>query len=85
MRESNKRQQKRVPMVLQTIEAVIDESGHIHWLEKVSLKGSRRVLITLLEDDESQEEVLEAAESALAEDWLKEEEDEAWDHLKKEV
>jgi len=71
--------------VLQTVEAVIDEQGHIKWLEKVSIKGSRRVLITLLDEDESQDEVLYAAESALKEDWLTEEEDEAWEPLKKEV
>jgi hypothetical protein len=71
--------------VFQTVEALIDEQGHIQWLEKVSIKGSRRVLITLLDDDESQEEVLVAAESALKDDWLKDEEDTAWEHLKKEV
>lgn len=71
--------------MLQTVEALIDEQGHIQWLEKVSIKGYRRVLITLLDDDESQEEVLVAAESALKDDWLKDEEEEAWEHLKKEV
>ncbi|NWO04546.1 MAG: hypothetical protein HLX50_02225 [Alteromonadaceae bacterium] len=71
--------------MLQTVEAVIDEHGHIQWLEKVAIKGSRRVLITLLESDESQSELLNAAESALAEEWLNPEEEEAWKHLKKEV
>jgi len=71
--------------VLHTVEAVIDEKGRVEWLEKVSIKGSRRVLITLLDEDESQDEVLVAAESALAKDWLKDEEEEAWEHLKKEV
>ncbi len=63
---------------------VIDESGHIQWLEQVSIKGKQRVLITLLED-ESQEEALQGAESALQEDWLNEEEDKAWEHLQKEA
>ncbi len=71
--------------MLQTIEAVIDEQGHIKWLEQVSLKGTRRVLITLLDEDESQDEMLYVAESGLKDDWLREEEDEAWEHLKKEV
>ncbi|MFC4260114.1 hypothetical protein ACFOZ5_13905 [Marinobacter lacisalsi] len=70
--------------MLNTVEAVIDESGHIQWLEKVSIKGKRRVLITLL-DDESQEEALQAAESALQEDWLNEDENRAWEHLQKEA
>ncbi|SFR77313.1 hypothetical protein SAMN05216203_2940 [Marinobacter daqiaonensis] len=70
--------------MLNTVEAVIDESGRIQWLEKVSIKGRRRVLITLL-DDESQEEILPAAESALAGDWLNEDEDNAWEHLQKEA
>ncbi|WP_328186512.1 hypothetical protein [Marinobacter sp. OP 3.4] len=70
--------------MMNTVEAVIDESGHIQWLEKVSIKGKRRVLITLL-DDESQDETLQAAKSALREDWLNEEEDHAWEHLQKEA
>lgn len=71
--------------MLQTVEAVIDEKGHIQWLEKVAIKGSRRVLITLLESDDGQDEVLNAAESALADDWLNQEEEDAWKHLQKEV
>jgi len=70
--------------MMNTVEAVIDESGHIQWLEKVSIKGKCRVLITLL-DDESQDEALQAAESALQEGWLNEEEDQAWEHLQKEA
>ncbi|AMQ87950.1 hypothetical protein [Marinobacter sp. LQ44] len=71
--------------MLHTVEAVINEKGHIEWLEKVSIKGARRVLITLLDEVDPQDEVLAAAESALAEDWLKDDEEKAWEHLKKEV
>lgn len=35
--------------------------------------------------DESQDEALQAAESALRDDWLNEEEDHAWELLQKEA
>ena len=35
--------------MLQTTEAIIDEKGTIHWLEKIELKKSQKILITFLE------------------------------------
>lgn len=35
--------------MMQTIEATLDESGHIHFAEPVKISGMRRVLVTLLE------------------------------------
>jgi hypothetical protein len=66
----------------QTVEAIIDEQGHVRLAEPVKLKGLHRALVTIL--DEAPVEIDEAtqlAETALAEDWLKPEEDEAWTHL----
>lgn len=34
---------------MQTLEATLDESGHIHFSEPVKLHGKRRVLVTLLD------------------------------------
>jgi hypothetical protein len=54
-------------------------------LEPVRLPAGRRVLITILE--ESVAEIPEPAllsEPALAEDWNRPEEDEAWSHLQQE-
>ena len=66
----------------QTIEAIIDEQGHVRLVEPVKIKGIHRALVTIL--DEPPEEIGETtqlAEKSLAEDWLKTEEDEAWAHL----
>jgi hypothetical protein len=66
----------------QTVEAIIDEQGHVRLVEPVKIKGIHRALVTVL--DEPPEEIGETtqlAEKSLAEDWLKTEEDEAWAHL----
>ena len=69
--------------MLQAIEALIDENGNLKFLEPVTLPKSRRVIITILNDEPS-EEMLELAllsEPALAREWDLAEEDEAWSHL----
>lgn len=35
--------------MLQTLEATLDENGHIHFAEPVKISGMRRVLVTLLD------------------------------------
>ena len=67
---------------MQTVEAVIDERGHIHLLEAVATGRPRRALVTIL-DEAPAEVVNETAllsEAALA-DWSRPEEDAAWLHL----
>ena len=69
--------------MISTIEAVIDEQGNVRLLEPVHLTSSRRALVTILED-RATPGVSESAllsEDALAEDWNRPEEDEAWSHL----
>lgn len=65
--------------MLQTIEVEIDASGHVHPLEPISKLPVGRALLTLL--NSSVDETLQLAEHALAEDWLKPQEDAAWAHL----
>jgi hypothetical protein len=65
--------------MLQTIEVEIDATGHIHPLEPLSKLPVGRALLTLL--NPPVDEALQLAEPALAEDWLKPEEDAAWAHL----
>ena len=65
--------------MLQTIEVEIDASGHIHSLEPVQTIPAGRALLTLLRPPV--DEALQLAEAALAEDWLKPEEEAAWAHL----
>jgi hypothetical protein len=68
---------------MRTIEAVIDENGNVRLLEPVHLPSARRALLTILEDrpaaGTSDSALL--SEAALAEDWNRPEEDEAWSHL----
>ena len=69
--------------MLRTVEAVIDAQGQVHLLEPISLTGSRRALVTILEEerDISVHEAALLSEAALAEDWNRPEEDVAWSHL----
>lgn len=72
--------------MIKTIEATIDEHGNVKLCEPLKLKSSRRALVTILEDapHESTSETALLSESALAEDWNRPEEDEAWSHLQPE-
>ena len=69
--------------MMRTVEAVIDEDGRVRLLESVRLPEARRALVTILEEvpavDAAETTLL--SEQALAEDWDRPEEDEAWSHL----
>lgn len=68
--------------MLQTYEAVVDKEGNIRLTEPIDLPPGWRVLVTIL--NESSVDLPETAllsEPALAEDWNRPEEDEAWSHL----
>ena len=65
--------------MLQTIEVQIDANGHIHPLEPLIKLSAGRALLTLLEPVDHDAALL--SEQALAEDWLKQEEEAAWAHL----
>ena len=62
--------------MIQTVEAIIDPDGTVRLLGPVTVTASRRALVTVLE-----EPALEMGEAALAEDWLRSEEEAAWAHL----
>jgi hypothetical protein len=62
---------------------VIDEHGNVRLLEPVQLPAARRALVTILEERPIPG-IAESAllsEAALAEDWNRPEEDDAWSHL----
>ncbi len=69
--------------MIQTVEAVIDEDGKVRLLQSVSLPEARRALVTILEEAPPADvpETALLSEQALAEDWNRPEEDEAWSHL----
>jgi hypothetical protein len=71
--------------MIKTVEAVIDEHGNVRLLEPADPGGTRRALVTILDErpvDRPSETAL-LSEAALAEDWNRPEEDEAWKHLHK--
>ena len=68
--------------MLQSIEAVVDHNGALRILEPITLPRFRRVIITILEDESEDHAYLaEMSEIALAADWERSEEEEAWLHL----
>ncbi|MFN2453633.1 MAG: hypothetical protein ABR577_05385 [Pyrinomonadaceae bacterium] len=72
--------------MIQTVEAVIDEHGKVVLLEAVELRGARRALVTILEDEPAAivSETALLSEQSLSKDWNRPEEDEAWLHLQPE-
>ena len=69
--------------MLRTVEAIINAQGQVHLLEPISLSGSRRALVTILEEEPgtSVHDTALLSEAALAEDWNRPEEEAAWSHL----
>lgn len=65
-----------------TVEAVIDASGQVKLLQPISIPSARRALVIILEEPATAlAETALLSEAALAEDWLRPEEDEAWSYL----
>jgi hypothetical protein len=70
-----------VPMI-QTVEAVVDATGHVRLLGEVRVDAPRRALVTVLDEPAAiPGEAALLAEPALAADWSRPEEDAAWSHL----
>ena len=67
---------------MRTVPAEVDENGNVHLLEKLHSLVKRRALVTILEEDEPISEPTLLSEPALAGDWNRPEEDEAWSHLR---
>ncbi len=69
--------------MMRTVEAEIDVKGNVRLLEQVQPRTACRALVTILEDHrvvQAPESAL-LSEEALAHDWNRPEEDEAWAHL----
>ncbi len=70
--------------MLKSIEAVIYQDGRVKLKETVTLRRYRRAIVTILDEELDSTEIDKItllSEEALAEDWNREEEDEAWSHL----
>lgn len=72
--------------MIRTIEAVVDEQGTVRLLEEVVLPAARRAFVTILEEEPTEltGETALLSEAALAADWERPEEDDAWSHLQQE-
>lgn len=71
--------------MIQTVEAVVDADGHVRLLGEIQVSGPRRAFVTILEEPAATpSEAALLAEAALAPDWSRPEEDEAWAHLQRE-
>jgi hypothetical protein len=70
--------------MIQTMEAIVDEAGNVKLLAEIELKESRRALVTILEKEPKVSETALLSEKALAEDWQRDEEEDAWQHLQPE-
>jgi len=68
-------------VMIQTVEAIVDSSGHVQLLGTLRVAGPCRAFVTVLEEPPSAGEAALLAEAALATDWLRPEEDAAWSHL----
>jgi len=68
--------------MIQTVEAVVDENGHVRLLGELRIDAPRRALVTVLEEPAMiPGESALLAEAALKADWARPEEDEAWSYL----
>jgi len=68
--------------MIQTVEAVVDADGRVRLLGQIHVTGPCRALLTVLEEPAAVPgEAALLSEAALAEDWLRPEEDVAWSSL----
>ena len=64
---------------MRTVRAMVDAKGNVCLLEPIDIAVTCKALVTILDDEEPDSALL--SEEALARDWLRPEEDEAWAHL----
>ena len=69
--------------MLRAVEGMTDQEGKLRILGEVTLPKSRRVIITILDEEPSDEfaNLALLSEPALAEEWNRPDEEEAWSHL----
>ena len=68
-------------MVLRSIEVTIEKDGTVRLPKMVNLPARRRAILTILDEPMFVAETALLSEAALAEDWDRPEEDEAWAYL----
>ena len=67
-------------MVLRSIEVTVEKDGTVRLPKKVKLPGPRRAILTILDEPALVAETALLSQAALAQDWDRPEEDEAWEN-----
>ena len=67
--------------MLKSFEATMERDGQVHLKERIQLPRACRAIVTIIDECDMPETAL-LSEQALAEDWNRPEEDEAWSHLR---
>ena len=67
--------------MLKTVEATIDEQGNVKLVNPIRLPKPARAFVTIFSEELHVPETALLSEAALAQDWLRPEEDTAWAHL----
>ena len=67
--------------MLKTVEATIDEHGNVKLVKPIRLPKPARAFVTIFSEELNVSEAALLSEVALAEHWLRPEEDAAWAHL----
>ncbi|MDA0378695.1 MAG: hypothetical protein O2899_04310 [Bacteroidetes bacterium] len=69
---------------MKTVEAILETDGRLRLPKKFKLSRVRRVLVTFLDEAHEEDDAVALSllsEPALAKEWDRPEEDEAWQHL----
>ena len=67
--------------MLKVVEATIDEQGTVQLIEPLQLSKSARAFVIMFSEEPCVSDTALMSEAALAEHWLRPEEDAAWAHL----
>lgn len=68
-------------MALRSIEVTVEKDGTVRLPQKIKFPKRLRAILTILDEPTSVAETALLSEGALAEDWDRPEEDEAWAYL----
>lgn len=68
-------------MVLRSIEVTVEKNGTVRLPKKIKLPAQRRAILTILDEPTLVAETALLSEAALARDWDRPEEDQAWAYL----
>lgn len=72
---------QRQQLLLPCFRAIVRPDGSVELLESIEVAEERQALVTILENEDDSIVTMLLSESALGNDWARQEEDEAWSHL----